>query len=120
MSKTFEHLKAWQSSIELAKSIYSITKSFPKEETFGLTAQMRRAVISISSNIAEGSSRDSKKSFIQFIRISIGSLNELESQLIISFKLGFINKQKINNIQNEIKTTGELLGGLKRYLCKKQ
>jgi len=119
MSNTFEHLKAWQISIELAKNIYILTKSFPKEEAFGLISQMRRAAISISSNIAEGSSRDSVKEFTQFIRISIGSLNELESQLFISFELGFINRAQMNDLRKIIKNTGELLGGLKRYLCKK-
>ncbi len=119
MAKTFEYLEAWQNAIKLAKKIYLLTKKYPKEEIFSLTNQMRRAVISISSNIAEGSSRKSVKEFIYFLEIALGSLNELESLLILSFELKYISKLVLENYQQDIIKTGEFIGGLKRYLCKK-
>ena len=118
MNKTFEDLEAWQISIKLATNIYSLTKNFPKEELFGITSQMRRAAVSISSNIAEGSNRSSVKEYIKFIFISLGSLTELESQLILSAELGFINQNQLTEMRMLTKKTGEIIGGLKRYLCK--
>lgn len=119
MSKSFEFLDSWRMSINLAKMIYSLTKSYPKEETYGVISQMRRAAISIPSNIAEGSSRDSTKEFIHFIRISLGSLYELESLIILSFELKYINSDELNKARSQLQETGKLIGGLKRYLCKK-
>lgn len=117
MKYSYENLKAWQVSINLAKIVYDLTKLFPKEEKFGITTQMRKAAVSISSNIAEGSARESTKEYIKFIRISLGSLSELESQLILSEKLGYINAPQLENVKLLTKNVGELIGGLKRYLC---
>lgn len=74
--------------------VYEISKSFPKEETFGITSQMRRAAISIPSNIAEGASRQSNKEYIQFLYIALGSVMELETQLVITYNLGYLNEKK--------------------------
>ena len=82
-------LDIWKESIELTKKIYLITKNFPKEEIYGLTSQIRRSCISIPSNIAEGSARNHDKEFIQFLYISLGSLAELDTQLIISKEIGY-------------------------------
>ena len=84
-------LIVWQKSIDLVEKIYNITRSFPKDELYGITSQIKRAAISIPSNIAEGSGRRSSKEFIQFLYISLGSAAELETQLIISKRLGFVN-----------------------------
>ncbi|MDI6762424.1 MAG: four helix bundle protein [Thermodesulfobacteriota bacterium] len=83
MAKMYENLDAWKEATNLAVRIYEITKSYPKEEIFGITSQLRRAAISISSNLAEGAARKSKKDFKQFVHIASGSLNEVDSLLYI-------------------------------------
>ena len=85
--KTHRDLDVWKKSVSLVTSIYEITKSFPKEEIYGLTNQIRRAAVSVPSNIAEGSARQGNKEFIQFLYIALGSLTELETQLIIARNL---------------------------------
>lgn len=90
---SYKELVVWEKSILLVESMYTITRSFPDDEKFGLTAQMRRSAISIPSNIAEGHDRKSSKEFNQFLRIAYGSSSELETQLIISYKLGFISTE---------------------------
>ncbi len=82
--ESFKQLIVWQKSIELVKVVYGITKKFPTAELYGITSQMRRAAISIPSNIAEGKKRKTKKDFVQFLRIADGSAAELETQIIIS------------------------------------
>lgn len=84
-----KELNVWKESVEMVTDIYNITKKFPKEEQFGLTNQIRRAAVSIPSNIAEGAARNSNKEFRQFLYIALGSLSELETQLIISNNLNF-------------------------------
>jgi four helix bundle protein len=83
-------LKVWQQSIDIVCRLYDLTKNFPPAEQFGLVSQMRRAAVSIPSNISEGAARASTREFIQFLRIALGSLAELETQMIISGRLGFI------------------------------
>ena len=85
-------LDAWKLSMELVRNIYELTQSFPKQEMFGLTSQMRRAAVSIPSNIAEGAARTGSKEFAQYLNIARGSLSELETQLLISADLGYIKK----------------------------
>ena len=85
---SYKDLIVWQRSIELVTAVYELTEKFPKEEIYGLTAQMRRAAVSISSNIAEGRSRGTKKEFAQFLRVAYGSGAELETQLEIAQRLG--------------------------------
>lgn len=92
-NKTVRHhreLLVWQEAIALVKLVYQISSSFPKEEQFGLIAQMRRAAVSVPSNIAEGAARISRKEFVQFLAIARGSLSELETQIVIAQELGFI------------------------------
>jgi len=86
MKEGFKSLIVWQKSMELADIIFHITKRFPKDELYGLTSQMRRAAVSIPSNIAEGSRRSSKKDYSQFLRIACGSTVELETQLLLASK----------------------------------
>jgi four helix bundle protein len=89
---SFKDLIVWQKSMELVEKVYKITESFPTKEQFGLISQMRRAAVSIPSNIAEGYGRNSTGSYIQFLSIARGSLLELETQLELSKRLNFINK----------------------------
>jgi four helix bundle protein len=112
-----KELKVWQKGIELVKAIYEITKSFPISEQFGLTSQMRRAAVSIPSNIAEGCGRNSNKELTHFLYIALGSSAELETQLIISQELNFLEREKSEQIQNLnfeiIKMTSSLINTIK-------
>ena len=108
----YKELIVWQKSIELVIQIYKATKSFPKEEVYGLSSQMQRAVVSIPSNIAEGHERNSSKEFVQFLYISRGSLAELETQVIIAEKLGYINQEEKNCILNDCYKIGKMINGL--------
>lgn len=94
MGHYYKKLKIWIESIELVKSVYEITEAFPEKEKFGLTSQIRRAGVSITSNIAEGSSRRTSKHFCHFLTMAIGSIYELQSQLIISVHLNYLSKER--------------------------
>ncbi len=100
----YRELKIWQIGIELAKSIYSLTQNsgFPAEEKFGVISQMRRAAVSVPSNIAEGQARNSTKDFIRFLYISKGSLAELDTQLIIACELKNIKINEFNELTSKI------------------
>ncbi len=87
----FRRLDVWHESVDLAARIYELTKNYPVDERYGLTTQMRRAAISVSSNIAEGAGRGSTKEMARFLRVAIGSICELESQMEVSRKLGLVN-----------------------------
>lgn len=102
MIKSYRDLEVWKKSIQLVKQIYISTKNFPKEETYGLTNQMRRAAVSIASNIAEGKSRQTKNEYIQFLYIALGSASELDTQLVISKELDYINGQTENDLAENI------------------
>ena len=106
MGSGYKNLIVWQKSILLTKQIYEITHQFPKEELFGLTSQMRRAVVSIPSNVAEGSRRVSKKDTNNFYSIAFGSASELETQIEIAYELRFIN---IDTYTQLISLTTEIL-----------
>lgn len=110
--KTFTDLKAWQAAYELTIEIYKLTKKFPKEELFCLVSQMRRASISISSNIAEGFGRRSYKEKIQFYYHSQGSIIELKNQLIVSAGVGYIKKHELSKMAEKINQVHRLLQGL--------
>ena len=106
-------LDAWKKSIELVELVYTNTMNFPKEEIYGLTSQIRRSAISVPSNIAEGAGRDSIKEYIRFLNISIGSLSELETQLIIANRLGYSLNEVLFDLIVEVR---KLITGLKKYL----
>jgi four helix bundle protein len=112
--KEFTDLKVWQESKKLAVLIYQITKKFPKEEMFSLIDQMRRAVISISSNIAEGFGRQTYKEKIQFYYQAQGSLTELKNQLLISQSIGYIQDSDLKPLLDQLTTVHQLLQGLIR------
>jgi four helix bundle protein len=107
-------LLVWQQGIELVKAIYAVTVHFPPTETYGLVSQMRRAAVSVPSNIAEGAARDSNKEFAQFLVIARGSLSELDTQLRISTELGFCHPQP--ELDALIDRLFSLLGGLLKSL----
>ena len=114
----FEKLVFWQKSIELAKQVYIICAELPKDEKFGLISQIKRSVISIPSNIAEGYGRQSTQNYIQFIKIARGSLCELETQLLVAKKLDFINDEELfseltNHIIEENKMINSFLNKLR-------
>ena len=90
--KTHKDLDVWKEAIALAKEVYKLTETFPKEEIYGLTSQIRRAAVSIPSNIGEGAARNSRKEFIQALHVSLGSLAELETQLLLAKEIGFLQK----------------------------
>ena len=112
MARPHENLEAWRLSISLVTTIYAATRSFPKEELFGLTEQMRRAAVSVPSNIAEGAARSSRKEFGQFLSVAKGSLSELETQLLISSELGFLARN--HNAFQLADHVARLLTGLHR------
>lgn len=101
---THEDLEVWKQSIDLVEDIYKMTMNFPSEEKFGLISQLRRAAVSVPSNIAEGAARKSDKENIQFLYISLASLSEIETQLIISKRLDFYNTDDILNQTKKIKS----------------
>jgi four helix bundle protein len=103
-------LDAWKEAIKLVKLVYKTTQSFPKEELYCLVTQMRRAAISIPSNIAEGAARTSPKEFARFISIARGSLSELETQILISVELGYIEKN--NNLFSQVDKVSRIITGL--------
>ncbi|PIS28912.1 four helix bundle protein [Candidatus Saganbacteria bacterium CG08_land_8_20_14_0_20_45_16] len=109
-----KQLDAWKEGVKLVKEIYLLTRSFPKEELYGLTNQLRRAAVSIPSNIAEGSARQSDKEMIQFLYVALGSLSEVETQIIIAIELEYIsNNEEINGNITKIR---KLIVGLIKYL----
>ena len=111
-------LDVWKDSIELVKNVYRITNKFPKEEMFGMTSQIRRAAVSVPSNVAEVCARNSDKELIQFLYVSLGSLAELETQLIISNELGYIDKEL--SLIDDINRIKKMILGLIKYLRSKK
>ena len=108
----FKDLIVWQRSLTLAVEIYRITKEFPREEIYGLTSQIRRAAVSIPSNLAEGHARNTKSLFANFIDIALGSAAELETQLAISLQTGYIKQNDYDKLVNELTEITRMLYGL--------
>jgi four helix bundle protein len=113
--KSYKDLIVWKKAKDLAIEIYKITGNFPKEEMCGITNQLRRAVVSISNNISEGTGRQYKKDTIQFLFVSNGSLNEDESMLQIANELGFINEKKTDELVQRTEEVRKLLKGFIKY-----
>lgn len=114
--KTHKDLMIWQRSVELVTWVYRITNDYPKSEIYCLTNQIRRAVISIPSNIAEGAGRKSTKELIQFLYIALGSISELETQFIISKNLNYINQTQFTQLCNELQELIRMTTALIRKL----
>jgi four helix bundle protein len=112
----FEKLEVWQEAINFADTVYTLTRAFPDEERFGLTNQMRRAAVSISSNLAEGSSRASRPDFARFVEIATGSMFEVVSQATISKRQGFLSETDFNQLYSACEKQSKMLSGLRRSL----
>ncbi|MES2872182.1 MAG: four helix bundle protein [Bacteroidota bacterium] len=112
----FRRLTIWQNAMILAKEVYITTATFPKEEKYGLISQINRCSVSVPSNIAEGSSRSSNKEFAHFIKISLGSLFELETQLTLSNEFGIINNEVLDDLTSKIVTLQRMLLGFIKTL----
>lgn len=112
----FEKLDVWRVAIDLADRVYELTKTFPADERFGLTNQMRRAAVSVSSNIAEGSGRASDRDFARFIEIAYGSLMEVVSQSAIARKREYLAQQSFDAIYGELHELARMLSGLRTTL----
>lgn len=110
--KSFTDLNAWIEGHRLVLMIYTMTKLFPKEEMFGLVSQMRRCAVSITSNIAEGFSRQSYKEKIQFYSVAQGSVTELQNQLLVARDVGFIGNEKFQEIALQSVTVHKIINGL--------
>lgn len=109
-----KNLDAWKQSIEFVSEIYTITDKFPKEEIYGLTNQIRRSAVSIPSNIAEGAARQSDKELIQFLYVALGSLAEIETQLIVAKNLSYLKEADVPS--EKLETIKKLIIGLIKYL----
>jgi four helix bundle protein len=112
--RSFRDLVAWQKAIELCQSVYEVSRSLPDDERFGLVAQARRAAISVPSNIAEGYGRRSKRDYLRFLNMALGSLCELETQLILSVRLGFASGDDVAPSVALVRDVDRLLSGLIR------
>lgn len=110
--RTFADLDAWKVGHEVVIEVYRFTKKFPKDEIFALTSQMRRCAVSITSNIAEGFSRQSYKEKLQFYSMSQGSVTELQNQVLISKDVGYLSVEEYNKVTNKLVTLHKILNGL--------
>jgi four helix bundle protein len=112
----YRELKVWQKAIDLAVEVYQITEKLPKEERYGLISQINRCVVSIPSNIAEGAGRNTKKDFDNFLGISLGSSFELDTQLVISNRLGYVSSDDFEKIESELEHIQNMIAKLKQSL----
>jgi four helix bundle protein len=112
MNHSFKDLMAWQKAMGVADAIYRLTQTFPKHELYGLSIQMRRAAVSVPSNIAEGKGRSTDRDFVHFLHQSRGSLHELETQLLIASRLGYVDAGSLERTSSELHELGRILNGL--------
>lgn len=112
----FERLGVWQKAVDLADRVYALTRPFPDDERFGLTSQMRRAAVSISSNVAEGSGRSSDQEFGRFVEIAYSSLMEVVSQSQIALNQGFLDQPRRDEIYTRAEELARMLSGLRSSL----
>jgi len=116
MAQSFRDLKVWQKAIGLSVSVYEFTGEFPRPELYALSSQMRRASVSVASNIAEGSARGTQRDFRQFVRLARGSNCELQTQIVIARQLGFGDQGKGEKLEALSQEIGKMLSGLSKYL----
>ena len=118
MEKPHKRLDVWQAAMKVAQMVYQLTNTFPSEERFGLVTQMRRAAVSIPSNIAEGAARQGKREFKNFVSMAQGSLSELDTQLDLTILLGYISEDDVKEIEGQLLKVDKMLTGLIRSLEK--
>ena len=116
MARPHENLDAWKQAMRLITGVYLITRTFPRDETYGLSSQMRRAAVSTASNLAEGAARSKRREFAQFIRIAMGSLSELETQTLIASELLYLPRE--HEIFSHLERVAQLLYGLQRNVSR--
>jgi len=114
--KDYRELIAWQKAMDLVEMVYRMTDGFPRKEVYGLTSQMRRAVVSIPSNIAEGQGRSTTRDFLNFLSIATGSLKEVETQILISQHLGYLNEPQTPQLLELTTEVGRVISGLTNSL----
>ncbi|MEZ6165328.1 MAG: four helix bundle protein [Phycisphaerales bacterium] len=114
--QSYRDLEAWRLAIRLTKVVYRMSEHFPNDERFGLTSQIRRAAVSIASNIAEGWGRGSTSDYARFLRMARGSMYEVETQGLIALELGFVDKDKFDFFEQSIDEAGRVLAGLIRSI----
>ena len=113
---SFRELRVWQLGMEVTEQVYRLTAEFPKSEVYGLSSQMRRAAVSIPSNIAEGQGRDSTKEFLHFISIAFGSICELETQLILANRFSYLSDNDLQIVLSTLTATSKTTRGLQKSL----
>jgi four helix bundle protein len=112
----FRELKAWQLGMDLTEKVYLLTDSFPKSEIYGLSSQIRRCAVSIPSNLAEGHGRTSAKEFLQFIAIAYGSICELETQILLSHRLKYLDQSNLETVSALLTETSKTIRGLQKAI----
>ncbi len=117
MGHSYRELRVWQKSVDLVTAIYQLTRAFPKEELYGLTSQIRRSAVSVGSNIAEGQGRLSKRDFRHFLGQARGSLFELETQLLIACRLGYVREPDLQRTLDESGAVNAMLSGLMQSMA---
>jgi four helix bundle protein len=117
--RNYSELIAWQKAMDLVQAVYKATQSFPREEVYGLTNQIRRAVVSIPSNIAEGQGRKSINEFLHHLSIAYGSLREVETQILIAGRLNYLPQTEVQQLMNPASEVGRLINGLCNSLSNK-
>ena len=115
-NKSYEDLRVWQKAIELTTKLYIVLKSFPKDEVYGLTSQLKRSCVSISANIAEGCGRNTVGEFLQFLGIASGSKAEMHTLLIVSRNVGLLSLDDFTDLITDLSDIGKMLNGLKKSL----
>ncbi len=117
--RSYQELLVWQKAMELVEGVYKATHAWPKEEIYGLTSQVRRAVVSVPSNIAEGQGRSSTREFLHHLSMAYGSLCEVETQLLVAQRLDYLNSDTARPLMTSAAEVGRLLNGLTRSLTDK-
>ncbi|MBX7135877.1 MAG: four helix bundle protein [Fimbriimonadaceae bacterium] len=116
---SYQDLEVWRRAVDWAEAAYRATQTFPREEAYGLTSQIRRAAVSVPSNIAEGAARAGTKEFLQFLGIARGSLAEAETLMLISSRLGFLDHQQRESLMAQSDEIGRMITGLRKSLKSK-
>ena len=117
--RSYKDLKVWSQALDFGVEIYRLTRNFPREETYGLRAQVRRAATSVALNLAEGRSRAGTKEFLNFLSIALGSLAETETLLMLSQRLGYLSDQETNSLMSRAEEIGRMLRGLQQTLLRR-
>jgi four helix bundle protein len=116
--KSFRDLRVWQAGIEMVENVYRVTCQFPKQEMYGLTSQVRRAAVSVPSNIAEGHTREHGREYLQHLSVAQGSLAELETQLEIASRLGYLSLEALGEVLGQVTSLGKQLYALRNAVAK--